>query len=261
MRRIISVLTLLVVLISFAIVSSASVGAPRLVDDAGLLTSSESERLLAKLDEISTRQGMDVVVVTVNSTDGKSAMEYADDYYDYNGYSDNGVLLLLDMGGRNWWISTKGTGIGAFTDYGIEYIGEKISSDLSNGYYADAFTDYANLCDDFINQYKAGTPFDTPPEPFHWFGWGIAAIIGGLIFGAIKKGKLVGQLKSVQHQTNASNYVRAGSLGLTNSSDVFLYNQITRTPRPSSSSSRGGGGSSTHTSSSGSTHGGGGGRF
>ena len=43
--------------------------------------------ITAKLQEISLRQGMDVVAVTTRSTEGKSAMDYADDFYDYNGYA------------------------------------------------------------------------------------------------------------------------------------------------------------------------------
>ena len=53
---------------------------------------------------------MDLVVVTANTLGGKSPMEYADDYYDYNGYTDDGALLLVSMEDRDWWISTKGSG-------------------------------------------------------------------------------------------------------------------------------------------------------
>ena len=58
---------------------------PRLVDDADLLTNSEESELLDLLDEISERQKVDVVVVTVDSLEGKSPMAFADDFYDYNG--------------------------------------------------------------------------------------------------------------------------------------------------------------------------------
>ena len=44
---------------------------PRLVDRADLLSELEEEELEARLDEISERQQADVVVVTVNSLDGR----------------------------------------------------------------------------------------------------------------------------------------------------------------------------------------------
>ncbi|MBR7161875.1 MAG: TPM domain-containing protein, partial [Clostridia bacterium] len=116
---------------------SADSPAPRLIDEAELLTSSEADTLLSLLNEISERQKLDIVIVTVNSLEGKTPREYADDYYDNNGYGfgsqRDGVLLLLAMSTRDWYISTSGYGIKAFTDAGIDYIGEAIVSDLSDG--------------------------------------------------------------------------------------------------------------------------------
>lgn len=54
------------------------------------------------------------------------------------------------------------------------------------------------------------------------------------------------------------NYMKRGSLNVTESRDLFLYKTFTRTAKPKNNSSSG---SSMHTSSSGSTHGGGGGKF
>ena len=55
---------------------------PRLVDGASLLSPEEAEELLGKLDGISERQQMDIVVVTVNTLDGKTPQAYADDFFD-----------------------------------------------------------------------------------------------------------------------------------------------------------------------------------
>ena len=116
---------------------------PQLVDDAGLLDSSEEEELESELDEISERQQFDVVVVTVNSLEGKTPQDYADDFYDYNGYgygSDHdGVLLLVSMEDRDWYMSTTGYGITAITDAGREYISDQFVPYLSDGEYLEAF--------------------------------------------------------------------------------------------------------------------------
>ena len=95
------------------------------VDDAGLLTDSEENSLNETLKEISNRQSCQVVVVTTNSLDGKSAEAYADDYYDYNGYGKDGILLLVSMEDRDYGISTCGYATEAFTDAGINYIKNK----------------------------------------------------------------------------------------------------------------------------------------
>ena len=59
---------------------------PRLVDDADILIDSEEKELNQQLDTVSEEQECDVIVVTVDSLNGKTVEEYADDYYDDNSY-------------------------------------------------------------------------------------------------------------------------------------------------------------------------------
>lgn len=239
---------------------------PRLADNAGLLTDTEQSEVLAALDEISQRQQVDVIVVTTDTTDGKTPTEYADDFYDYNGYGYgeeyDGILLLISMEDRDWCISTHGFGTTAITDAGVEYISDQFLSYMQDGNYAEAFSVYADICDEFISRAKSGQPFDVndmPKEPFDIAFWLIVAIGAGFIIALIVTGVMKSKLKSVKMQTAAANYVKANSLNITESREMFLYNTVTRTERPKSSSSSGG--SSTHTSSSGRTHGGGSGKF
>ena len=53
-----------------------------LVDNAGILEKEQYEELEKKLEEVSTQQACDVVIVTVPDLEGKEATVYADDYYD-----------------------------------------------------------------------------------------------------------------------------------------------------------------------------------
>lgn len=238
---------------------------PRLVDDADLLTDAEESELLAKLDEISERQQCDVVVVTVLSTEGKAPMDFADDFFDYNGYgmgeSADGILLLISMEDRDWWMSTSGFGITAFTDAGLEYISEKFLTPLSNGKYAEAFETYVKYCDEFLTQAKTGEAYDTGHMPKGtvapvWIlidlaiGW-----FAAFIMASVKKNKLT----TVRKKYTAEDYVVPGSLQLYVNTDRFMY--MNTTTRHIERDTGGSSGSSTHTSSSGSTHGGSGGKF
>ena len=62
---------------------------------------------------------------------------FADDLYDYcqYGYGPDmdGVLLLVSVGDRKWHISTCGYGITAFTDAGIQYLGEQMTPFMADG--------------------------------------------------------------------------------------------------------------------------------
>lgn len=214
------------------------------------------------------RQKMDIVIVTAKTLNGADPTAYADDFYDYNGYgygnNRDGLLLLISMEKENrvWYISTTGYGITAFTDAGIQYIGNKLKEPLSDEDYAAAFNTFAELCDDFITKARTGTPYDSsnmPKEPMKR-GWILVAIIVGFILSFITVGNMKGKLKTVRFQPAANSYMKAGSMNITESRDMFLYNTVTRTAKPKANDSDSEG-SSTHTSSSGSTHGGGGGSF
>ena len=251
-----------VILLLCMTVSVTAASMPRLVDDADLLTADEEMSILSMLDDVSERQQFDVVIVTVNTLDGKSPMGYADDFFDYNGYgfgaSYDGVLLLVSMEDRDWYISTSGYGITAFTDWGIEMLSDRFLPDMSDGDYADAFETFISGTDEYVTMARNGTPYDIGSEPFDGeFALVVSAVVG-LIASLIITGSMKGQLKSVRQQ-NAGAYLKKGSLNIKNSRELFLYRNVSRTARQTDSSS--GGGSRTHTSSSGRSHGGGGGKF
>ena len=78
---------LLSVVLAFPVCAESNVA--RLLDEPDLLSEREEADLESKLDEISERQQSDIVVVTRKSLKGKSAMEYADDFYDNNGLQNH----------------------------------------------------------------------------------------------------------------------------------------------------------------------------
>ncbi len=242
---------------------------PRLVDDADLLTDSEEEKLLNKLDSISERQQCDVAVVTVNSTEGKSPQAFADDYYDYNGYGmgngDDGIMLVISMEDRDWHITTHGYGIKAFTDYGMDRMADRFLPYLSDGDYYKAFVVYAECCDNYISMAREGKPYDIDDtsaefEPGYLLFAIVPSIVVALIVAFCVTAKLKAELRSVAPQRAAANYQKQNSLNITNGYETFLFKNVSKVKIESSSSSRSGG-SRTHRSSSGRSHGGRGGKF
>lgn len=256
---------LLAVLLCFTFVIpafAAPASSVRVLDGADLLTASEAADVAAALDEVSEQHSMEFAIVTVDSLGEFTPADYADDTFDDLFDGADGALLLVSMQYRDWYISTCGSAIRMFTDAGIDYIGEKVSSLLSDGKYADAFMKFAELCDQFATQAETGEPYDSnnlPREPLSAIWILIAIVVGFVLSGMVVSG-MKSKLKTVRAQNEAANYVRDGSMNLTNSRDLYLYHTVTRAKKADNNNKRSSG-SSTHTSSSGRTHGGGGGKF
>lgn len=280
-RKLLSVLLCFLVL-SVMVLPAYADTLPRVVDQADLLTPTEEAELEEKALSLWDSCQLDVVIVTVNSTDGKSVQTYADDYYDEHAYgygSDySGILLLIDMDSREWYISTCGEAIYIFTDYGLDEMGEDILPKLSSGDYHGAFDTWLDLIPYYCEQYENGKPIDgyvTPdayepesgdeivyydsPSPLGSI-W--VALLVGAVIAAVAVWVMYSQMNTAKAQKNAVQYIKNGSYNLHTHRDLFLYSRVNRTPRPkqTSSGSRGGG-SSVHRSSGGRRHGGRGGRF
>ena len=145
-KKIIPFISSIIISLIFTITINADLNF--VVDDANLLSSQEETKLRIDLENFKNEYNMDAVIVTSNNLNGKSQQDYADDYFDYNGYGvgkeKSGLLLLIDMENRNIWISTSGEAIKYFTDNRIDNIVEDITSYLKNG-------DYFGGCNVFIN--------------------------------------------------------------------------------------------------------------
>jgi uncharacterized protein len=138
--------------------------APKVIDDAGLLTDSEIADLEQRARELADQYAMDVVILTVDSLNGEYVESYADDFYDQYGYgigSDyTGLLLVLSMEYRDWAISTCGEAIYAFTDYAIQDVFSQISGYLSQDQYYYAFVAYLDALEVYMEAYRNGAPLD-----------------------------------------------------------------------------------------------------
>lgn len=246
--------------------ASEEANTQRLADFADLLDADQKEELEVKLDQISENYDCDVVVDIEESIDGMDPTAYADDFFDYNDYGmgndKSGILFMLTMSERKWAISTHGEAISIFTDAGQEYITDNIVSYFSDGDYYEGFTQFADLCEKFIVQAQSGEPYDTgnlPEEEIPFYISFLIALVIGFVIALIVSLVMRSGMKTVHMKPDAADYMKAGSLHINRSRDMFLYHHVMRTAKQKPQNS--GGGSSTHTSSSGETHGGSSGSF
>jgi len=228
-----------------------------LYDQAEVLTDTEEQTLTGLLDEISERQKTEIVIVTVEALEDKTAQVYADDFYDQHFYGADGILFLISETDREWSLSTGGFGINAFTDAGQNYIMDQIKAALSDGEYNKAFTDFATLCDEFITQARSGKAYDNgnlPKKAFGFPGKLIFSLAVGFVVSLIITGSMKSQLKTVHKQEKAADYVKRDRIQMKVNRDIFLYKKVEKNKKEQN-------GSKTHESSEGQTHGGSSGKF
>lgn len=262
-RKCIPFISTLIFIVLFSFVIKANANVNPIVDDAKLLSQTEKIKLNKTIEEIREKYNMDAVIVTSNDLGGKSPRDYADDYYDYNGYGlDNnksGLLLLIDMGDRNIWISTTGDAIKYFTDSRINSIINDIGNYLSDGRYFDA-------CDVFLDKVENYIEVGVPKGQYNYSEEGnrlkllLISLAVSFIVSSVVCIVVVNSYKNTK-SISSRNYVDNNSIVFTKRRDIFVNTFTTRIKIERNDSSGGGSGSSTHTSSSGNTHGGGGGKF
>jgi len=243
----------------------------KIYDFANLFSNSEEVELYNKVTEFINNSDLDMVIVTIDDNPRYSAMNYADDFYDYNyfgkGSTHDGILFLIDMDTREMWISTTGSGQLMYDDYRIDKILDSTYSEIAKEKYyecADAFIDKASY------YYNLGIPDSNENAYINEYGDYIydeeedilaniiIIIIPSFIISLIIVFIMKGKHKTIKKATTAFSYMKEKAI--TYKEDTFLTTNTIKVYDPPSSSSSGGG-SSTHRSSSGRSHGGGGRRF
>lgn len=264
---------------------SVSAQSINVVDEADLLTAQEEAELQDTINRISGGYAFDVVILIVNSTEGKSSEEFVEDYHYFHNGNDleaewSDVLFLVSLEDRDWYISTAGKGVELITDIELDYIEQEIIPLLSQGDYYNCFDEFVSTCEEIVeyntrgesfveikgygDEYYVGhiPDFEGPTESFNFFKNALIALVVGFVIALIVVLSMKSKLRTVRAKSGASDYVVAGSMNITRSDERFLYRNVTRTPRQQNNSNgRSGGGGGVRVSSSGGSHGGRGGKF
>lgn len=233
-------------------------------DFANLLTDSEITFLQNTIKNLDNKDDYGIVIVTTNNVNNLSTQEYADDFYDYNNFSQSGILLLIDMENREVYISTTYYGQIIFDNDRVEDILDVITPKLSNANYYNACSFFLEMVESYIekgpsasmknceitNSYGDYTCPKMLPIPF--------IILFSIFLSSIVTFLITRKYKKIILAKDADYYLKKGNITLGNKIDKFVNTHTTRTYINTSSSSSSGG---SHHSSSGSLHGGGGRSF
>lgn len=247
--RFISLVLSFMLLFSISLQVCGQVSLPLVIDNADILSVEVEDTLEKNAQALRSEYQCDIVILTVNTLHSKSAQEYADDFYDRYGYgigvNHTGILFLVAMEEREWYISTCGDAIYTFSDADTQRLGEYAFSHLYGSNYSDVF--YAYLSS--LPQYFVSD--DNSPNV-------ALSVVIGLIVASLAILIMRSSMRTNRRQQGAVNYVKSGTFHIKQQQDLFLYSNISKVRREQNNS---GSKTSTHRSSSGRTHGGSGGRF
>ncbi len=248
--------------LSFSSLTVFAEASSRVFDDAGLLSSDEKNSLEQAIASFKEQTNQDFVFVSTNDTKGKTWEEYADDYYDDNGFGvgddKNGMLFLIDMEHRKFHISTTGSMIDILNDNRIDNIIKSSTSDMADGRYYDAIKNVLAKSESYVQQGPAANSHRVSRDKssFTFVTIIIASIAG--IASALGFYFYISRNYLLKKATYRYPYYEMSQLELTESrtNKVFDVTTTRHIPKPPPSN-----GSSTHMGGSGTSHGGGSGSF
>ncbi len=258
---------ILLVLITIMMTVPAFAYENRVFDEADLLSEDDITQLNEKIDSIRNTYSCDVVVVTTNDSEGKSAMDYADDYYDYNGFGmgddHDGIILTVNMDIREYWMSTCGEAILVFSDSEIEDMKSTVQSYLSSGDYGNGFMAWLDDVEYYLDTDDGSGYIIEETNPFAAAAAFLPqGLLIGLVIAVIVIIIMIKKCRTAVPPALANDYLDQDHITISRREDIFLRTHTSSVKiQTESSGSSHGGGSSVHSSSSGSSHGGGGGKF
>lgn len=215
-------------------------------DDSGLMADHDVAKLEEIYSQYPSEYGFTPALVTTDSFGGLSVEEFTDAYYDVMAYPEDGILLLVSLEEGYWYILTNGECYRRISDGDIERISDELVPLIKNGQYYAAFLRFPELAAEIFvanepQDYEDPNTQVAPAVPKKNYGKTIAiCMLAGMAIGGIAVGVMASQMKTVRMQNAASDYVRPGSMQLTNSQDIYLYSHVTRTAKPKNTSSGGG---------------------
>ena len=116
----------------------------KVYDYAQELSNTEEKLLKSKIDKYIEKYNMDMVIVTVKHHENYDTNKYANDFYTYNDFDTNGIILVIDLSNHkeNISIETFGQAKSMYQNK-VDVMINNINNTLNKGYYyaADKFID------------------------------------------------------------------------------------------------------------------------
>ncbi|MBQ8626058.1 MAG: TPM domain-containing protein [Agathobacter sp.] len=225
-------------------------------DNADKISKSDEEKIVNTIlsynDELDFH--LNVLVLTYNDSNGKSAMTYSDDYMDkLFPSSENNIAFVIDYDNDELYLNTMGECILRIDD-------DEVEDCIDDAwYYFEQYEDAEALevlAESAMRKLTATEVTGILSMFFHLFH--PYSIIAGLIGAIVTTLIINGKHNKNNQPIKTSEYINNNGLKVVDKKEVLTNTYTTKTRIQSSSSSGGSRGGSSHRSSSGRSHGGGG---
>ncbi len=237
-------------LFSYDVNAADTLNPETVFDYADLLTTDEENRLRDYAKDFEQYE-ISIIFLTTNNAQGKSSMNYSNDFYDTNHFRPDGVLFMIDMDNRNIYIDTVGKYI-SMLENDIDY-----ALDISYTYATDGeyYTCFQTMSEAICTEIENHENPILGAFRFSIFTFLLAAVIAIIIVII-----LIVIHNQANNKTAAERYI-GSSFHVNDRNTIYKGTRKEVIPGYYKQNTNNGGGSGRHTSSRGVSHGGGGRRF
>ena len=217
-------------------------GNPGVIDNAGLLSPAQITFLEERIASIAKTYNFDLVILTERNIGRSDPGEYADNFFDNNGYGlgpdRDGSLFLQVVESRDYWFSPSGRGLKILNDTAYDKLDKETLKYLREGKPFEAYNAFLLCWEEFLVLDAKGRNYNF----FHEWNailiiaaWVLALLIGIYVILVWKS-----KMNTALAQAFAGAYTVPDSLVFKEKKDRFLYSTVTKTRRKTESSSSGG---------------------
>ncbi len=246
MKKIVSVIFSVIAAAVMCCTASAQCS-DKVIDNAGLLSDTEEASLEATINGMVEEYGVDFLIYTTNTLDGKDIADYARDVYNSQncgvGSDKDGAILVISMENNKVRISRYGWAVEALTEYCNEFNIEHITPYLTDAEYYEGCDTFLHYCDIFIEAAENGKPYDDDNHYITAEDWAIVigiSLLIGVIVALVACLAMKSMMKTAVPKYDANDYVRKNSFKLTRQRDIYVYSRTKRSKRSDSNSGSGG---------------------
>ena len=225
-----------------SILSTPAINASeKIYDFAEILTENEEKKLYKNIKHFIKETDIDLVIVTIkenvkglaNDTANTRMKLYAHDFYNYNDFKKNGLLLLIDMHVGGIYMVTEGRAVELFPNSRMNPILKNVYNKVSKKEYFSACNGFITSVSDFVN---IGLPGDDDEHIIDDDGNVVDDVFGNILWmflisfvvSGIVVGVMINSYKEQKLNKISKDYLNRDSINITTISDFYLGSKTKR---------------------------------